>query len=175
MQCMEQRARRASVVPAALVAVLAGSGVDPAFADLTLFAGRAATPAADGAAPGLTGGAALGMSLRRTGLEFEYARMSADRDGRRPALQTGLFNVIVDTPFRSGRRLRVYGSVGGGLYRERNGERTRTNLAVGGGGGVYLHLAGPFRLRVDYRFFLLRGEAGHRRPRRSYAGLDLGF
>ncbi len=166
---MADRALGRLALPAALLAILPGVGVDRAFADLTVFAGSATTTSRT------AGGAALGLSLQPLGLEFEYARLPADRAAGKPALQTGLFNLLVGTPFRTGHRIQVYGSVGGGVYRERLEERVRTDLAVSGGGGVYLRLAGPFRIRVDYRLFALRGDGPHRRPRRAYAGLDVAF
>ncbi len=169
MDSMESRDRAGRTLPLALLALLVGAVPGRAFADLTVFAGGTSTISR------ASGGAALGLSLQPVGLEFEFATAPARRAAGKPALHTGLFNLLVGTPFRAGGRIQVYGSVGGGMYRERLEEYTRTNLAVSGGGGVYLSLAGPFRLRVDYRLFALRGDAFHRRPRRAYAGLDLAF
>jgi hypothetical protein len=36
-------------------------------------------------------------------------------------------------------------------------------------------LAGPLRLRLDYRVFTLQGEPRHSNPQRFYAGINLKF
>ena len=36
-------------------------------------------------------------------------------------------------------------------------------------------LAGPLRLRLDYRVFTLQGTPRHSKPQRFYAGLNLKF
>ena len=38
-----------------------------------------------------------------------------------------------------------------------------------------LKLAGPLRLRLDYRVFLFHGEPLFTKSQRFYAGLNLGF
>ncbi len=38
-----------------------------------------------------------------------------------------------------------------------------------------IKLAGPLRLRLDYRVFLLRGSPLYEKPQRFYAGINLGF
>ena len=38
-----------------------------------------------------------------------------------------------------------------------------------------ISLAGPLRLRLDYRVFTLQGDALHSKPQRFYAGLNLKF
>ena len=148
--------------------LLLGAGAGPASADLTVFAGQA-TP------DRVTRGAALGISLRPVGLEFEYAGMPAAGSDSDPTRQTGLFNLVLSAPVDRRRRLELYGAVGGGLYRERTGPHARTNLAAGAGAGVNIALRGPFRLRIDYRLLVLRGARVDRRPRRVYAGLNLLF
>ena len=166
---MNERAPTATALLAALPALLLCVGVDRAFADLTVFAGIDASTSRTAV------GAALGLPLEPFGLEFEYARMRGDGVAGRPALQTSLFNLLLGTPVRTGRRVRIYAALGGGAYRERLEEHARTGLAAGAGGGVHLRLAGPFRLRLDYRLLAFRGGALHRRLRRAYAGLDLAF
>lgn len=150
----------------ALLLLAAGAG--PASADLTVFGGHA-TP------DQVTWGAALGMSLRPVGLEFEYAGMPAAGSDSDPARQTGLFNLVLSAPLDHRRRLELYGAVGSGLYRERAGSHARTNLAAGAGAGINIALRGPFRLRIDYRLLVLRGARLERRPRRVYAGLNMPF
>lgn len=155
-------------LPAALLAILLGVGADRAFADLTVFAGSTTT------SPRATLGAALGLSLQPVGVEFEYGGTPADPLAGRPALRTGLFNLVIGTRL-SDRRIQVYGSAGGGLYRERLEGYARTDFAVSGGGGLYLRLTGPFRVRLDYRLFVLRGAGPDRRLRRAYAALSVAF
>ena len=43
------------------------------------------------------------------------------------------------------------------------------------GGGVKVNLAGPLRLRFDYRVFTLQGTPRHAKPQRFYAGVNLKF
>ncbi|MCE2540123.1 MAG: hypothetical protein J4G16_06975 [Acidobacteria bacterium] len=148
--------------------LLLGAGAGPASADLTVFAGHA-TP------DRVTRGAALGISLRPVGLEFEYAGMPSAGSDSDPARQTGLFNLVFGAPLDRHRRLALYGAVGGGLYRDRTGTHARTNLAAGAGAGVNISLRGPLRLRIDYRLLVLRGARVDRRPRRVYVGLNLPF
>lgn len=148
--------------------LLLSAGAGPASADLTVFAGQATPDHA-------TRGAAVGISLRPVGLEFEYAGMPSTGSDSNPARQTGLFNLIFGAPLGRIRRLEVYGAVGGGLYRERKEAHAETNLAAGAGAGVNISLRGPLRLRIDYRLLVLRGATLHRRPRRLYAGLNMLF
>lgn len=169
MERMESRGLAGRTLPVTMLALLVVAAPGRAFADLTVFAGRATTISRT------SGGAALGLSLQPLSLEFEFAIAPAQRSAGKPALQTGLFNLMVGTPSRTGRRIGVYGLVGGGMYRERFDEHAATGFAVGGGGGFYLRVVGPLRLRFDYRLFALRGGALHRRPERAYAGLSLAF
>jgi hypothetical protein len=119
-------------------------------------------------------GFAAGFSLVVIGFEFEYARTKEDLEAQAPSLTTGMGNVYVQTPIVvSG--LQFYGTVGGGFYRERFGETGETHFGSNLGGGVKISLAGPLRLRLDYRLFNLRGEATHAHPQRLYAGLTLAF
>lgn len=156
-------------LPVSLLTILLGAAADPAFADLTIFAGGASTT------PRTIIGAALGLSLQPVGVEFEYGSTSADPHTGRPALSTGLFNLVAGASLSADRGVLVYGSVGGGMYRERLEGHARTDLAASGGGGIYFRLTGPFRVRFDYRLFVLRGDSPHRRARRAYAALSVAF
>jgi hypothetical protein len=71
--------------------------------------------------------------------------------------------------------MQFYGTMGGGVYHETLSERSETNFGVNVGGGVKISLAGPLRLRVDYRVFTLSGDPLHSKPQRFYAGLNLKF
>ena len=141
----------------------------PARADLTGFIGVNPTPSSR-----LVRGFAAGLALVIIGFEFEYAETSEDEMNGAPSLRTGMGNVYLQTPFPiSG--LQFYGTMGGGLYRERLDMRQETQVAGNVGGGVKIVLAGPLRLRLDYRIFNLRGDPLHSRPQRLYAGLNLAF
>src|SRR5690606_40368368 len=85
----------------------------------------------------------------------------------RPSLTTGMGNILVQTPFSG---VQLYGTAGGGVYRERLGDVQETNLGLNFGGGVKFAILGPLRARLDYRVFNLRGEALHPTVQRFYAG-----
>jgi hypothetical protein len=156
------------VVPLAAALLLAGAS--PAFADLTAFLGVTTTPS-NRQARGIAGG----VSLLVVGFEFEYSSTSEEEDQGAPSLRTGMLNVLVQTPFPVA-GLQFYGTLGAGIYRERVTDvHQETHAGTNLGGGVKITLAGPLRLRVDYRVFLLRGEPLHSKPRRLYAGLNLAF
>jgi hypothetical protein len=82
-------------------------------------------------------------------------------------------NVLVQLPFGS---VQPYGTIGAGFYRERLSEiSSETHFGSNFGGGVKIGLAGPLRLRVDYRLFALQGRPRESKPQRIYAGLNLMF
>jgi opacity protein-like surface antigen len=145
----------------------------PAFADLTLFLGINGTPSKR-QVRGFSGG--IGLVI--VAFEFEYASTSEDLEELAPSLKTYMFNGLLQTPFAIG-GFQPYGTVGGGVYRERLGEGTaavqETHVGMNIGGGVKINLAGPLRVRVDYRVFTLRGSPLHGNPKRFYAGLNLKF
>tara|TARA_B100000029_G_C17536326_1_gene945012 strand:+ start:966 stop:1409 length:444 start_codon:yes stop_codon:yes gene_type:complete len=143
---------------------------NPVFADATLFVGPNQTPTNRP-----TAGASLGISLLIIGFEFEYASAQEDPPTKAPALKTSMFNVLVQTPFSSLSGLQFYATAGGGLYREQSVENLTTGIGSNVGGGVKVPLTGPFRLRLDYRLFSLRGSASYPRPQRIYAGINLSF
>ena len=153
-----------------LIALFSAALAKPVFADATLFVGPNQTPTTRP-----TSGVSLGLSLLIIGFEFEYASTREDRPTKAPALKTSMFNILVQTPFSSLAGLQFYATAGGGLYREQLVENLTTGLGSNVGGGVKVPLAGPFRLRLDYRLFSLRGSALHPRPQRIYAGLNLSF
>ena len=68
-----------------------------------------------------------------------------------------------------------YFTTGAGLFRETLGTHTETNVAPNTGGGVKVTLAGPIRLRADYRVFKLGSGALYSPAHRIYAGLNLRF
>jgi hypothetical protein len=143
----------------------------PARADLTAFIGANTTP--DNRQ---TRGFAAGAGLLVVAFEFEYA-YSPDSDtpgALAPSLRTGTGNVLLQTPFAVF-GLQPYFTTGGGIYRETLGTHQDTGFALNTGGGVKISLAGPLRLRVDYRVFKLGSGALYSPAHRVYAGLNLKF
>jgi opacity protein-like surface antigen len=141
-----------------------------ASADFTAFLGVNPTPT-NRTLTGLSGG----FGLLIVGFEFEYASTKEDLDELAPGLKTYMFNGLLQTPFPIG-GMQFYATAGGGVFRETLDEDTETNLGMNVGGGVKMNLAGPLRLRLDYRVFTLRGsDVRHERPQRFYAGLNLKF
>jgi opacity protein-like surface antigen len=161
---------RARVVPLLLVALSLGAAAR-ASADATAFIGLSTAPATRSAR-----GFAVGVGFVIFGVEFEYAsvRESLDSSIAAPSLRSGMVNGIVQTPFPIA-RMRFYATVGAGVYRERLGDLQETNVGVNTGGGVKITLAGPLRIRLDYRIFKLNGQPIASRPQRFYAGLNLAF
>lgn len=139
----------------------------PAHADATLFLGSTTTPSSRA-----TRGFAVGASLTILGFEFEYANTRETLTPAAPSLKTGMGNVVAQTPFGA---IQFYALLGGGLYRERTGNEQETNTATALGGGAKVGLAGPLRLRLDYRLFHLRGKPRYSQVQRVYAGLNLMF
>jgi opacity protein-like surface antigen len=138
-----------------------------ASADLTFFLGFSPTPDVRSAR-----GFAVGVNLLIVGFEFDYANIKEDTTKAAPGLKAGMFNVLVMTP-TSG--VQLYGTIGGGMYREYSVGETETQFGTNVGGGLKLALAGPLRLRLDYRVYALRGNPIHKAPQRFYAGLNIAF
>jgi opacity protein-like surface antigen len=155
---------RAAAIAAAMIALTAA----PALADATAFLGASTAPVNR-----LTRGLAIGVGIM-LGLEFEYANTVEDVEEQAPALRTGMTNAILQTPFGIG-GVQPYLTGGLGLHREELNGNRRTGLALNVGGGVKVSLAGPLRVRVDYRVLRLRGGARHTPVHRVYAGLNLAF
>lgn len=141
----------------------------PARADLTVFAGLQSAPVLRPAT-----GISLGFGLLIVGWEVEIARASERLDDGAPSLAMGTGSVYVQNPVPiSG--VQFYALAGAGLFRERlAASYQQTDVHVALGGGAKIELAGPLKLRLDYRFFKLRG-ALEPNPQRLYAGLALGF
>jgi opacity protein-like surface antigen len=140
-----------------------------ASADLTAFLGVNPTPVNRPVR-----GFAIGAGLLIVGFEFEYANTSDDEVLAAPKLQTYMFNGLVQTPVPIA-GMQFYATAGGGGYRESLFDTSETHVGYNIGGGVKWSLAGPLRLRLDYRVFTLQGEPLHSNPQRFYAGLNVKF
>jgi opacity protein-like surface antigen len=156
--------RNAAAVVIVLVGILAPA---PAAADVTAFLGFSTAPETRS-----TRGFAVGMNFLIVGFEFEYANTREKENEAVPGLVTYMFNGLLSTPTTG---FQLYGTIGGGVYRERFGELTETSFGTNFGGGAKVTLVGPLRLRVDYRVFNLRGGAVHKTPQRFYVGANLRF
>lgn len=169
--------RRCRLVPFLSCLLLILTAV-PASADFTAFLGRTTTPS-----PRTVKGLAIGTGLVIVGFEFEYASTDEDLDvppgvlNTAPALKTFMFNGLLQTPVPIA-RMQFYGTIGGGVYRETLSTQPGddpTNFGTNLGGGVKITLAGPLRVRLDYRVFSLKGSPRHTSAQRLYAGLNLKF
>lgn len=162
------RRTRPGLVPAlALLAVTAAPA--PAAADLTAFLGVSPSPDTH-----VAKGLAVGMGLVIIGFEFEYSQLGEDVERAVPSLTTGSGNLLVQTPVPIN-GWQFYATLGGGLYRERLEDLQETHVATNLGGGAKYTVAGPFRLRFDYRIFSLLGSPVQSKVHRFYAGANLAF
>jgi hypothetical protein len=140
-----------------------------ASADITAFLGLSPSPERH-----MARGFAVGFGLLVIGFEFEYANLSEDEVEAIPSLQTGSGNILLQTPIEvSG--VSFYGTVGGGMYRERLLVRQETHFASNLGGGIKIRLVGPLRVRADYRVFRLQGDPLHDTYQRFYVGANVAF
>jgi opacity protein-like surface antigen len=150
----------------------------PASADLTGFLGRTTTPSSR-----TVKGLAIGTGLLIVGFEFEYAATDEDLEvasgaaNIAPATKTFMFNGLLQTPVPIA-RMQFYGTAGAGVYHETLSTRPSddsTNFGTNLGGGVKITLAGPLRVRLDYRVFSFRGTPRQTTAQRLYAGINLKF
>ncbi len=155
--------------PLVLALALTGAAAAPAFADATAFIGATTTPANRSAT-----GFSLGAGFLIVSFEFEYSETSDDLAQNLPSLKTFVGAVLLQTPVPIF-GIQPYFAFGDGVYRERLNTETDTGLAPNTGGGVKISLAGPIRLRVDYRVFRLGSGALYSPAHRIYAGLNLKF
>lgn len=152
---------------AGLALVLLAVTAAPARADITAFLGANTTPANR-----QVRGAAVGFGLLVVAVEIEYAYTPDDLTAAAPSLKTGMGNAILQTPV-SFMGFQPYFTVGAGVYQEELGAHSDTGIGFNTGGGVKVSLAGPIRLRVDYRIFKLGSGALNSPAHRFYAGLNL--
>ncbi len=157
------RVRTAILVLAALAGTPAA-----ARADITAFVGATTTPETR-----MARGLAFGLGFIVIGFEFEYSNTPEDLQTGAPSLWSASGNVLLQTPMISG--FQPYFTTGGGMYREELNLHEQTGFAPNIGGGVKISLAGPLRLRVDYRIFRLGDDALYSSTHRIYGGLNLNF
>jgi len=156
---------RSLFVAAALLVIAAV----PARADITAFIGANTTPANR-----QVRGAALGFGVLLVGVELEYSYTPDDVTAIAPSLKTGMGNVVLQTPVAF-MGFQPYVTAGAGVYQEELGTHSDTSVGFNTGGGVKISLAGPIRVRVDYRVFKLGSGALNTPAHRFYAGLNLNF
>ena len=162
---MQTRMRNiASILTLALVIVAISAA--PARADITAFLGL--TPTGGNHA---VKGIGVGVGLLIVGFEFEFAQTSQDDVEQLPGLKTYSGNILVQTPTD----VQLYATTGVEGYRENLGSFQETYFGTNIGGGVKIKLAGPLRVRFDYRVFKLQGEPIHDVYQRFYAGANLKF
>ena len=156
-----------------------------ALADVTAFVGawRADMPFTGSADTRRALGAAVGSGLLVVGFEFEFAQTDEDINLLQPGIRTLMGNLLVQTPLPI-HGIQFYGTAGAGVYQERfsdelsSGLRLDNHFNVGTnlGGGAKITLAGPLRVRLDYRVFVLRNpDRAAENAQRFYAGLNLAF
>lgn len=159
------RARVALVLAGVMCVTVAA----PARADVTAFVGANTTPANR-----QVRGVSAGLGLLIVAFEFEYADTTDDPSALVPSLKTGSGNVLLQPPVAFF-GVQPYVTTGAGFYSETLGLRTDQGLTYNTGGGVKIALAGPLRVRVDYRVFKLGSGALYSPAHRIYAGLNLKF
>ena len=152
-----------------LVAAASLLAAAPAAADITAFIGANTTPANR-----QTRGAAVGVGFLIVAFEFEYAFTPDDPTATAPSLRTGMGNVLLQSPVKFF-GVQPYFTTGGGLFQEKLGTHSETNVGLNSGGGAKVNLIGPIRLRIDYRVFKLGSGALYSPAHRIYAGLNLKF
>jgi hypothetical protein len=139
----------------------------PARADVTAFLGANTTPANR-----QVRGGAIGTGLVIIGFAVEFAFTPDDPSAAAPSLKTGMGNLLLQAPFQD---FQPYITSGVGIFNESLGTHSETNFGKNVGGGVKIGLAGPVRLRVDYRMFDLGSGALNSPAHRIYVGLNLKF
>jgi hypothetical protein len=138
-------------------------------ADVTGFIGVNTTPANR-----QVSGFAAGLGLLIVGFEFEYSDTTNNPAAGAPSLKVGSGNALLQTPVAFF-GVQPYVTTGIGVYSETLGSQNDMGLAYNAGGGVKISLAGPLRLRVDYRVFTLGSGALYSPAHRVYAGINLKF
>lgn len=139
----------------------------PAFADGTFFFGYTPKPTARPAR-----GFAVGFNMAVVGFEFEYSNTDRVDSANAPGLKTYMFNGLLMTPTTA---FQAYVTAGAGFYNEANLNNSETSFGTNFGGGLKFRLAGPLRMRLDYRVFRLSDSAIEKTSQRFYAGANVAF
>ncbi len=117
-------------------------------------------------------GFSIGVSMLVVGFEFEYGHVNEDSPVAASGLSTGMFNVLVMTPTK----FQIYATAGGGVGHETLLTVGNTAFATNVGAGVKIPIAGPIRIRIDYRAMHLTGTPlATRNVQRFYAGINFAF
>ncbi len=162
------RLQRALALACFVFALIAPAA--PASADITAFLGAAGGPSVR-----LTEGLAVGGGVKILGWEAEYSNTGDEVAEGSPRLQTGMINLLAQTPFGL-KGIQFYGTLGAGIYHEDLSGTGQTNVGINWGLGVKKDLVGPLRLRVDYRVTRLVGSAiGSHYVHRFYVGANIKF
>jgi opacity protein-like surface antigen len=138
-----------------------------ASADGTFFYGWAPKPEGR-----LARGFAVGGNMSFVGIEFEYSNIDQVETLAVPGLKTFMFNGVLATPTQA---VQLYVTAGGGLYRESLSDQSDTGFGTNFGAGVKFSVAGPLRIRIDYRVFRIGGDAVDKSVQRFYAGANVAF
>lgn len=138
----------------------------PALADATAFVGFSPTLATRS-----TTGFGLGLSFVIVGVEFEYSHLNEVTASGAPGVGAGMINFQVQTPTKT----QIYVTAGGGFYHESLGTDGHYNVGFNVGGGIKIKVAGPIRLRIDYRVFTLNQSFVTQHPQRIYFGFNFAF
>jgi hypothetical protein len=148
----------------------------PTNPDVTVFIG----PMIPTGRPAIAVAIGDGGSMVR--IELEYAGTLGTATSTPASAGSLSCNILVQSR-PSTRGVQFYGTVGYGLY----GETYEDGISVGDfearniGGGAKIKLAGPLRMRLDYRIFMLsdiadisEGLVVRKHPQRFFVGLNLG-
>ena len=166
------------LLASALIGLLATAG--PASADATVYAGAVT----GGGSRSVVGGA-IGFFPRETGavigFEIDHMRTIGGVTPSRPRIESSGGALLVQV-YVVPRRFQAYGALGGGVFSQDGGDQTAAGIAANFGGGIKITLAGPLRIRLDYRLFVLSQNPdqslealSYKHPQRVTAGLALAF
>src|SRR5215469_4543935 len=157
--------KRAALIALLILGVLTVRPA-PAWADATAFLGWSPTITNRSAT-----GVSIGISALILGFEFEYSHINDASASGVPSLGSGMFNVLIQTPTK----LSLYVTAGAGIYHESLDSVGHTNFGDNVGGGVKIPIAGPIRVRVDYRVFNLNSSLIGKAEQRIYVGANFAF
>ena len=115
------------------------------------------------------------MGLLIVAFEFEYADTSEDPPATAPGAQDRHGQRAAADAGADLRRFSRTSRPAAGSIAKTLGAHEETGVGTNVGGGVKISLAGPLRLRVDYRVFKLGSGALNSPAHRFYAGLNLKF